>query len=964
MNDVRETLWSAFFSEVGEQLQDLELVLVKGDGATAADVNVLFRYFHTIKSSSAMMAFTGMESLAHASEDVLDFVRRGELSLGPTLVDLLLKSVDELKQQLAYAAEKRASPPASPALLEALRAIRPGAGPAVAAPEARAAADADVSAVLEGFAASCREHLAHLMITPAGPQPEVFHAALRAIVSASAFAGFQAVVRLLTKLEQAHEAAGEDSTGDIRQIRSQIMDRLRHVEQASKVDCGIAAVERQIAASSREALRRDLEGIIAAVNDLKNGAAGGNSDSLVEAASRAHSRVESILSYTRLLGLVKSTALMNVVRQALRDLGRGRLQASEALLDVLAITVTLPFEICGDDGESQHYVAMCDETMDEFQSVLRDGVGEGDITTKLRQIRTLIDMPQEYLDLLTPRAVTQLLEVLSRRGQVVEIEADLESYPAIGERFVGWIHGNGQVISNRTVFHRRNVAGRDVESSRLRFLVELAVSVEELKLELGRLDPERKLFELHQTAYRDALQAEARPAAHAVTGSAEAAAPSQLADTVRIDSTTLDNFVTRIGEMVTLGNIVTHSLSDDSVQSGVRRGRGLVERAGGKGSLDSAAIEELGSIFASLEERYDRFLQSDLRMQNSLKRLQQDVLDLRVVPVSLIFNRMPRVVRSVSQAHGKDVHVRFEGEQSRIDKSMIELLTEPLMHIVRNSVDHGIETPDERRRAGKAPTANLLLAARQQGNSMVIEVRDDGRGLDYEKIRRQAVKRGLVAADRASSLSESELKNFIFMPGFSTAESVTETSGRGVGMDVVRTRVVSMGGQIEVTSVPGEGAAFHLRLPLTVAIQGVILVSAGSQSVAIPERNVAEVATLPRSKLQSVRGQVACLLRGSMLPVFRLSHLLGAASAVSEGEQVELIVLSNGTHRIGLLVDAIASRQEAFVRDLPPALSAVPGVSGTSILGNGRIAVIADVDQLMELARKRSDRLYELSRAT
>lgn len=961
MNDMRETLWSAFFSEVGEQLQDLELLLAKDDGAQAVDVNLLFRYFHTIKSSSAMMAFTGMESLAHASEDVLDLVRRGELSLGPALVDLLLRSVDELKKQLAHAAENRASPPAPPDLLEALRAIRPGAASALVAPEMRAEVHADVSAVLDEFAASCREHLAQLMVAPAVPQPDKFHAALRAITSASAFAGFQAIVRLLTKLERAYATADEQSAAEMRQIRSQIMDRLRHVEHGSQVDCGLAAVDREVATLSREALRRDLEGIIAAVNDLKSGAAGGDAASLAEAAARAHSHVESILSYTRLLGLAKSSALMNVVRQVLRDLGRGRLHASEALLDVLAITVTLPFEICGDDGESQHYIAMCDETIDEFQSVLRDGVGEGGITSKLRQIRTLIDMQQEYLDLLTPRAVAQLLEVLTRRGQVVEIEADLESYPAISEQFVRWIHENGQVISNRTVFHRRSVAGREVESSRLRFLVELTVSVEELKLELGRLDPERKLFEQHQTAYRDALQAEPRPAALSATGSAEVAGPVHVADTVRIDSATLDNFVTRVGEMVTLGNIVTHSLSDDTVQSDVRRGRGLVERAGG--GLDPAGIEELTSIFASLEDRYDRFLQSDLRMQNSLKRLQQDVLDLRVVPVSMIFNRMPRVVRSVSQAQSKDVHVTFQGEQSRIDKSMIELLTEPLMHIVRNSVDHGIEKPDERRRAGKAPTASLLLAARQQGNSMIIEVRDDGRGLDYDKIRRQAIKRGLVAADRATSLSESELKNFIFMPGFSTAEAVSETSGRGVGMDVVRTRVVSMGGQIEVTSVPGEGAAFLLRLPLTVAIQGVILVTAGGQSVGVPERNVAEVATLPRSKLQSVRGQTACLLRGSMLPVFRLTHLLGAASPLVEGEQVELIVLSNGTHRIGLLVDEIASRQEAFVRDLPPALSAVPGVSGTSILGNGRIAVIADVDKLMELARLRSDRLYELSRA-
>jgi len=963
MSDVRESLWSAFFSEVGEQLLELELLLLQNDQAVAVDVNAVFRYFHTIKSSSAMMAYTSMEALAHVSEDLLDKVRRGETGLDSDKVDVLLRVVDCLKNQLAAAAETRDNPPEDAELLSELREtlnhqeVPPA--PATTAPEQ------DVSVILEPFAVTCRDLLPRILLPAAdGVDTSDRAPAIYEVIDAANEMGFHAVVRLLQKLDLLKESDGDAARAEGMRIRAEVINRLRYVEQVSKIDCGIKALESALLAANRQSLRVNLEKLIDAVNGLRQVTNAGMPAQLVVGAKAMLTDAELVLQYTRLMGLQKSADLMTLVRQSLRDLARGHLKPSEALLDMLGIAAMLLLEICSEEGESQHYIAMSEETLDEFRSVLLDGVGGSDISAKFKQIRALVEMQQEYLDLLTPRAVTKLLEAFNRRGQVVEIEADLESYPAISEQFVKWIHDNGEVISNRTVFHRTYAGQKDSESSRLRFLVELRSSLEDLKLALGRMDPERRLFELHQLIYRDSTpQRTLAPTASPEGGKLPDPVAQGHADTVRIDSATLDSFVTRVGEMVTLRNIVTHSLSDELVQSGVKRGRRLIDKAAGTGAVDQQLLKELASIFVGLEERYDSFLQTDTRMQNSLKRLQQDVLDLRVVPVALVFNRMPRIVRSISQTLGKEVHVSFDGEQSRIDKSMIEMLSEPLMHIVRNSVDHGIEPPEERIRAGKAAMANLLLSARQQGNMMVIEVKDDGRGLDFEKIRNQAVRRGLASSERAAELTEAELKKFIFMPGFSTAESITETSGRGVGMDVVRTQIVAMGGQIEVISVAGAGVTFQLKLPLTVAIQGIILVVAGEHSVAIPERNVAEIAMLPKAKLQSVRGQTACLLRGAMLPVFRLSHLLGAQQAVVESPVLDIVVLSNGTYRIGLIVDEIVGRQEAFVRDLHPALSEVPGVGGTSILGNGRIAVIADVDELLDLARKRSDRLCELTRA-
>jgi chemotaxis protein histidine kinase CheA len=280
---------------------------------------------------------------------------------------------------------------------------------------------------------------------------------------------------------------------------------------------------------------------------------------------------------------------------------------------------------------------------------------------------------------------------------------------------------------------------------------------------------------------------------------------------------------------------------------------------------------------------------------------------------------------------------------------MVESLADPLLHMVRNSADHGVEKPEDRRQAGKPEEAVIRIQAEQQGSRIVIRVSDDGRGMDPERIRRKAVERGLVKEEDSMQMSKEEILQFIFRAGFSTAEVVTETSGRGVGMDVVRTNVMRLGGSIQLDSHIGKGSTFTMLMPLSAAVQEVLLVQTVGQTLAIPGRYVAELVELGDFQVQTVKGRAAILLRGSFLPIVRLEDLLGFAPDPDEAHRF-IVVLSDGQRTLGVSVSEFVGRQELFTKDIHPRLAALPGVGGASILGDGRVVLILDAAALYRLA--------------
>ena len=328
--------------------------------------------------------------------------------------------------------------------------------------------------------------------------------------------------------------------------------------------------------------------------------------------------------------------------------------------------------------------------------------------------------------------------------------------------------------------------------------------------------------------------------------------------------------------------------------------------------------------------------------------LRESVMKARMQPVSNIFSKMPRIVRDLSQVLGRRVRLEVEGQDTELDKSLLEAIKDPLTHAVRNSLDHGIELPDTRVAMGKDPEGTLKLRALQEGSHVIIEVLDDGAGIDVEKVRRKAIERGIISTERAAQMGERELLQLIFLPGFSTAAAVTNVSGRGVGMDVVRTNVEKIGGKVEIDSRVGKGTTLRLRIPLTLAIIPALIVRSLGQSFALPQGSLSELVHIPFEQaghaIGWIEGAPLYRLRGNLLPLVFLARLLNAASNHSnESEQDNFIaVLDVDGRRFGLVVDGLADPEEIVVKPLSSALKNIGLYSGATVLGNAELALILD----------------------
>ena len=354
-------------------------------------------------------------------------------------------------------------------------------------------------------------------------------------------------------------------------------------------------------------------------------------------------------------------------------------------------------------------------------------------------------------------------------------------------------------------------------------------------------------------------------------------------------------------------------------------------------------------------------IQDDASLQTSSQRLslitselQEGIMKTRMQPIGNIFGKFPRVVRDLAMNCGKQIRIEMEGKETELDKTLVEAIKDPLTHLVRNSVDHGIEKPDVREANGKDQEGILLLRAYHEGGQVNIEITDDGGGINTQKVSETAMKRGVVTQEQISRMSERELLNLIFMPGFSTAEKVTNVSGRGVGMDVVKTNIEKIGGTIDIQTNLGKGTTFKLKVPLTLAIIPALIITTGHERFAIPQVSLLELVRLEGDQIKkfidTVHGASVCRLRGSLLPLLYLNEMVGLtfqhSENVEEGENedvVNIVVLQADTERFGLVVDEINDTEEIVVKPLSKQLKGVPVFAGATIMGDGRVALILDV---------------------
>lgn len=329
------------------------------------------------------------------------------------------------------------------------------------------------------------------------------------------------------------------------------------------------------------------------------------------------------------------------------------------------------------------------------------------------------------------------------------------------------------------------------------------------------------------------------------------------------------------------------------------------------------------------------------------KRLQGSVLNLRLQPAKKLFSRFPKLVRDIARSVGKEIELVLEGEDTDLDKNLIEALADPLLHMVRNSCDHGIETPDIRLAAGKPRAGRLSLSARQNGDRVQIEVRDDGAGIDPERLRRKAVEKGLISADAAARLDSQAALELILLPGFSTKDTVSDLSGRGVGMDVVKSRIVALRGSVGIESVVGAGSCLRLSLPLTLAIAPVLMTTLGPRLYAIPLDKVQEVAALRQADIETADSRHFWCHRGERLSLIDLSCWLDPQEASQVADR-HVAVVQLGDRRAALVVHRLRGCEEVVVKPLGAMLRGLAGFAGATVTGDGRIALVLDVDSLVQ----------------
>jgi len=371
--------------------------------------------------------------------------------------------------------------------------------------------------------------------------------------------------------------------------------------------------------------------------------------------------------------------------------------------------------------------------------------------------------------------------------------------------------------------------------------------------------------------------------------------------------------------------------------------------------IDRSRINRIGKI---LGERYtnDEFISELGETSNHIikiiNELQENIMKVRMVPISTIFNRFPRMVRDLAQAQQKQLDFIVEGEETELDRSIIEQIRDPLIHLLRNAVDHGIEPPEKRKAAHKPEKATIRLAASHEQSHIVITLEDDGGGIDPEKVKNSAIKKGIIPAEAAEKLTEAEAINLIFGAGMSTAEKATEVSGRGVGLDIVKTNVEGLSGSVDLTTRIGQGTKFTIRLPLTVAIiQGLMLTSDGVIYV-LPLTSVLETLIVTPAEIKTIWRKEVINRRGSIIPLMRLNTALGQETREIEtnGKESLVVVVKADDKSVGLIVDGLMERQEIVVKSLGEYLGEIEGIAGATILGDGKVALILDVASLTKMA--------------
>lgn len=863
MLEREDALWTEFAAESEEHLDGIEAVLT-GAPPGREGVNALFRAFHSLKGMSDALGAQGLKTLAHAAEDVLGLVRAGRLSLDPPMADLLLRTVDTLRRQRRQLLGRQPELPADPALMAGLR--RLAGGSAAPPPRPDPQPEPPPSSPASGDAAD------PLMATLASR--------------------CRAAVPLLAGLAGAapgEAATGEAATAEAARREATALSEAAALLGLHRLSTGFAALaeaEAGIAAlAALGGLRRQLERL----STLAGEPAGAE-------ALPAALRDTPEHWMAPLLALLGSGAapeeLAGPARQAAAiaaALGRDALEQRLLVLEDLADRAAEP-DAASALAEARG--ALLHARPDSVPAMAWPAPGMPEP-----------GLPAMFLGVMGPEARRRALAARAAGQGLFLARLALGEDAALEERAGGWLRQKGEVLASQ------NPAG--AEPPVLELLLASAAEPGSLTEQAALLDPERRVLReitpLPGTAPPETARSE----------EAEAAGPV----TLRVRQETVDDIIALQAEL----SAAALSLSEVVREGGTRAAHGRL--AALEALLPPHAAPRLAAELERLRQGQQALETAESRLGLALRRLDDAVMGLRVVPIGTLLARLPRVARAVAQGGGKQVEVVLEGQEVAIDRGLVEILSDPLLHLVRNAVDHGLEGPAARRAAGKPERGLLRIAARREGGEILVRVADDGAGIDTGRVLRRAVAQGLVEEAAAARLSLPETHALLFRPGFSTAERVTGTSGRGVGLDVVQAAVRRAGGTLAVESRPGEGTAFLLRLPLAASIQSVLLVEVAGHPYALPAARVQGVVETANLPAEAGRRSLATLLGLPEGP---------------EGQAGVAVLVRSAGRLLALRVDRVRRRSDLLLRPLHPALANLPGVAGMGVLGDGEPVVLLE----------------------
>jgi len=924
-----DELWPVFLAEVTEQLDLLELELIKVTDLKQVDVDQFFRLFHTIKSSCAMLDFKNMEEVAHTSEDLLDLARKGTLQLTEKMIDALLEAVDALKGQLKES-EKTQSSPGSRQAIVALLKQQIDSAASDGSKKARTSGAQVFHVVEEEF-----DQLELLVQSSLDKALFMFLAGSKAeqkshLIKLRNFFDLMGVP-VIKKLFKEAVALADSETG-FDSIRNadlivSILEKIEYLEKASARDLSVARIRKIVCEQHGKYLEQQLHelgsDISTAIGNLPAFSANAFPEKLSSGIQQARnlSELSGYKSVALLLGYLYQTLKMKHYEKDACHVSKEFIEGATNFLKDINLTTL-----------NENHIVLVNELIAKINNI---DANHPILSPALASKLVNSALWKKYLK--APE-IESINDLFKKGIFIFEIYADLESNTEFATRFIDWLYENTTVITN---VHVDQDALRKLSiNAGLAFLC-YADNKDHLEKIAEKLTESSGFLQYVRIQSGDDKKNETDSAAE------DASSDTTLTATLRIDSKTLDRFVSQIGEMVTRRNMLTYIINDDAVFTALKS---LDELSARMASHSPAEADLIQRTVLQLSAVHTRLLHADASVQQASNRIQEEVMALRVVPIGMVFNRLPKMVRRLAKELNKSVSLQLSGESVKIDKGLVDLLMEPLSHIVRNAIDHGIESEEERARKSKTRGATLRINAVNKGNTLRIEINDDGRGLQREKILKKALARGIHISESAS---EEDIYSLIFLPGFSTSETVTETSGRGVGMDAVKEKIKQVGGRVSVNSQADVGTQFILELPLSVAIQGVVVVEADSQKYAIPERSVVEILEINSTDIQSVNNQSAYMLRGNILPLYDLDTLLCFERV---GQQLppllSVIVVSNGEQQVGIAVKNVDGRHEIYVKDVHHQLLNLPGFGGASILGDGGVVIILDGYKLLKLARQ------------